>query len=322
MIAEWRKLWRTVTTSTKVSKLSDQAALFWTWAIPYFSTHGFLEYEPEVLKSAILSRRNSMPATKIPEYVQEIISVGLWRLFLDRNGIAVLYDPRWFEKQNIRKDRMGQPPYNIKEMREVLSLLPDTPGHSGILQELKSICPVDKPNTPYMRAEQSRAEKSREDKDKESAEPEKHLSVDNSQSNLERRLPKLAGEKEPLPTKIPEKNLTFFETLFQEKTPFVESLCLSVIASDPTFNPYQWITMNKERNPDALIHSLKRLKDALQSKMGAAIKSWAYIESVIKDEDKNYNAREFDTRAQKDKADFKGLVDDLKTLHEKRHAEP
>lgn len=147
----------------------------------------------------------------------------------------------------------------------------------------------------------------------------KQQTVDNLPSNLEKRLPQLLGEEEKSKPETLPKKPTLFETLFPGKTSFVDALCVSVIATDPTFNPYQWITMNKERNPDALIHSLKRLKDALQSKMGRAIKPWAYIESVIKDEDKNYNAKDFDARMDKEKADFKGLLGNLKTLQDKRY---
>lgn len=305
MIAEWRKLWRTVSLSKKVNKLSKEAALFWTWAIPHFSNHGFLEYDPEDLKTRIIPRRDDMAVENVPGYVEEIIKVKLWQAFKGKDGRVVLLDPRWFEMQNPRKDRMGQPPYNIKEMLQISTLLPDTPGPSRILPESTpknhSRTLPESPSTP---GPQNQLAYTREDKIREekSNDPEKQQPVDNFPG------PENEG-KAPL-----------FESLFPGKADFVRAMCVSVIASDPGFNPYQWITINKDRNPDALVHSLKRLKDALQSKIGKSISSWPYIEAILKDEDKNYNSREFDNRASKDKAEFKTLVDNLKTLQEKTKA--
>lgn len=176
----WRKIWPSVSLSKKVNKLSDEAALFWTWAIPHFSTHGLLEYDPEDLKLMVIPMRKDMPAKKILGYVQEIISVKLWLAFEAQNGKIILFDPKWFEMQNIRKDRMGKPPYNIKEMKQIFTLLPDTPGHSRIVPEFITTPGVSRtiPDTPDSRIllttpTESESESESEIKDKESAESEK-----------------------------------------------------------------------------------------------------------------------------------------------------
>ncbi len=134
-MAEWRKIWTMVSLSKKLNRISDQAALLWSWAIPRFSSHGFLLYDPDDLKTLIVPNRKHFTREVVVRCVQEIVDVGLWWAFASEAKRVVLYDPEWFDKQNIRIDRIGKAPYNIKEMPRITGLLPETPGDSRSIQD-------------------------------------------------------------------------------------------------------------------------------------------------------------------------------------------
>jgi len=285
--ADWRKLWARVSISKKLKRISDQAALLWTWAIPHFSTHGFLGYDPEDIKDTIVPKRETYNPQNIAVFVQEILDVGLWEAYKEKlsttypqsPGKVIIYDPTWFEWQNIRVDRIGKAPYNIKEMVKIRRVLPDTPGLSGTLQE-----------TPHSRTlrdtpAEIRSDKIRSDKEKK---PDKtnHHPVDN-----------------------PEKSI-----LTQDQKERINRLSFIIASAFKGFNPYAFIQTNLKAHPEAIIKTLSRM---IEDK-AEIISPWPWAEHVLKIESQNFNEKDFQKTTEKDKSIYDELLSDIKELHAKK----
>lgn len=286
-ISIWRKLWASISLSKKVNRLSDQAALFWTWAIPHFSTHGFLDCDPEDLKSIVVPLRTSYTPEIINSCIQEILNQNLWNAYVFKKGRVyptiegrvnvILHDPRWFEMQNMRKDRIGKPPYNIKEMERIYVLLPEYPGVSRSIQV---------PEYP------GRDESEMRVREKNKAEKNDDRPVDN-------------------PDRL---------CITKEQTEHLDRLCLILKNTfgrpkhTGLFNPYQFIQKFKTAHPDAMIKTLSRMiedKDEI-------ISPWPWAEHVLKLESQNYNARDFQTKSEKDKSIYDEFLTDIKEIHRKK----
>lgn len=102
---EKRMIWKSVSTSRKVNKLSIKAALLWTWCIPYFDVGGYLEVEADDLKFRVMPRRNDIKEDEIQKLVDEIVQVGLWLRCKTDNGTEVVFDPKFVDMQKVRKDQ-------------------------------------------------------------------------------------------------------------------------------------------------------------------------------------------------------------------------
>jgi len=78
---EWRRLWSDVSISNKLSKVSDQAALLWTWMNPHADDWGMLQGEAGYILAKVVPRRRWTEA-KVESYLKELIEVGLIRVRL------------------------------------------------------------------------------------------------------------------------------------------------------------------------------------------------------------------------------------------------
>ena len=108
---------RAVSQSRKVNSLSLQAALLWTWAIPWFDGYGYLEAEADYLKLNILPRRNDITEEMIPKLVEELSTTKLWKLFENKqDGKLIAFDPKFNDFQNIRQDREGKQKFTPGEL--------------------------------------------------------------------------------------------------------------------------------------------------------------------------------------------------------------
>ena len=67
-------LWKRVSTSRKVNRLSLKAAILWTWSQPHLDVEGFIEAEADYLKVTVVPMRKDIPEEEIPELVQDGIS--------------------------------------------------------------------------------------------------------------------------------------------------------------------------------------------------------------------------------------------------------
>ena len=129
--------------------------------------------------------------------------------------------------------------------------------------------------------------------------------------------PKVSQPNQPnLPTKPKEKE--------ESATPaFVDNPTIEEIAriSDILYKQNiflkvpKWVNtqIKRKKNPKAILHCLQ---SCLTHR---PIDPWAYMESIMKLEDGNYNERDFQAQSNKDKADFVGIADTIiKKLKEEK----
>lgn len=116
-------IWKSVSTSRKVNKLSLKAALLWTWCIPHFDVAGYLEVEPDDLKYKVVQRRNDIKEEEIEKLVDEIILSGLWLRCQTNNNTKVVFDPKFCDMQQVREDREAQSKW--KGQCEIIEITPD-----------------------------------------------------------------------------------------------------------------------------------------------------------------------------------------------------
>jgi len=102
---EKRMIWKAVSTSRKVTKLSLKAALLWTWCIPHFDVAGYLEVEPDDLKYKVMQRRSDVKEDEIRKLVDEIILSRLWLRCKTKNGTQVVFDPKFCDMQKVRREQ-------------------------------------------------------------------------------------------------------------------------------------------------------------------------------------------------------------------------
>ena len=107
-MADRRMIWRNVSFSEKVNKLSLKAALLWTWAIPFFDVKGFIEVDPGYLKAMIVPRRKDIKESEIPKLLDEIFTLGLWLRCETSNSKSVAHDPKFHDFQKIRESHEGK----------------------------------------------------------------------------------------------------------------------------------------------------------------------------------------------------------------------
>jgi hypothetical protein len=96
-------LWKRVSTSRKVNRLSLKAALLWTWCQPHLDVEGYIEAEADYLKYNVVPMRKDIKENDIPVLVQEIIDIGLWEAF-KCNGVMVVREIKFNEMQSIKKN--------------------------------------------------------------------------------------------------------------------------------------------------------------------------------------------------------------------------
>lgn len=126
-----RSLWSDIFQSSKVNKLSDSAALLYTWAISNFDDFGFQEADPRVIKGVIFPKRDHLTIEKIEILMQEILSVEesppLWKLYIVGNE-TFIQDPVWFDRQSFHAIR--------RKPSKILKLLTEHQIDTGLSSEL------------------------------------------------------------------------------------------------------------------------------------------------------------------------------------------
>lgn len=100
-MADRRMLWKTVSQSKKLNKISIPAALLWTWCIPWFDRDGYMEAEPDFIKWNVMPRRLELDESSITPLIQEIIDSGLWISFFDEEGKLIVKEMEFNEHQRI-----------------------------------------------------------------------------------------------------------------------------------------------------------------------------------------------------------------------------
>jgi len=149
---EWRKLYRNVSDSRKLSKLkSDSPRLLWTWMIPYTDCEGRLLAVPSHVKGKVLSRLDDWTTKKVETCLKELHDVELIQLYKVDDELFAQFDKDNFEEfQKPRKDREAESRIPAPPPREL-------PTNSGVTPDLLQ----HKPAELHDRLDKSRLDKSR-----------------------------------------------------------------------------------------------------------------------------------------------------------------
>jgi len=107
---EWRKLYRNISDSKKLSRLkSDSPRLLWTWMIPYTDCEGRLIADPAHVKGKVLSRLDDWTSKKVETCLKELDKVELIQLYEVNNELYAQFDKDNFEEfQKPRRDREAE----------------------------------------------------------------------------------------------------------------------------------------------------------------------------------------------------------------------
>lgn len=115
-MADRRMLWKSVSQSKKVNSLSVNAALLWTWCIPWFDRDGFMEADADFLKFNIFPRRRDIDESAIPALVEEIVKSGLWISFKDSDGRLIVKEKSFNDHQRLEYKKEMKSKWEGKEL--------------------------------------------------------------------------------------------------------------------------------------------------------------------------------------------------------------
>lgn len=135
-MAERRTLWKVISQSRKVNKLSLKAALLYTWAIPWFDRDGYLEAEADYLKYNVFPRRDDIKLEDIQPLVNEIINLRLWEECVSDNGNRFIKEPKFKKMQKgMKYEREAKSTFNNGTPGQ----LPDNSGITPNERKLKEV---------------------------------------------------------------------------------------------------------------------------------------------------------------------------------------
>ena len=108
---EWRKLYRDISDSKKLSRLtSDSPALLWTWMLPYTDCEGRILADANYIKGKVVSRLQDWDIIKVRKCLTDLDFVGLIQLYEVEGEIFAQFEqPQFDEHQKISKKEDGTP---------------------------------------------------------------------------------------------------------------------------------------------------------------------------------------------------------------------
>ena len=130
---EWRRLYRSVSDSKKLSSLtSDSPALLWTWMLPYTDCEGRILADPHYLKGKIVPRYERWTAKTVEENLKILHDVHLIQLYeADGETVAQFEQPNFEDFQHPRRDKEAKskfPPASPREPGPTPDLVRTSPG--------------------------------------------------------------------------------------------------------------------------------------------------------------------------------------------------
>ncbi len=151
---EWRKLYRDISDSKKLSRLtSDSPALLWTWMLPYTDCEGRILADANYIKGKVVSRLQNWDVIKVRKCLTDLDFVGLIQLYEVEGEIFAQFEqPQFNEHQKISKKEDGSP------KKEAPCKIPPPPPRDSRLTPDQ--LPTDSGVTPS-RLDKSRLDKSR-----------------------------------------------------------------------------------------------------------------------------------------------------------------
>ncbi len=103
-MATGRMLKKSITTSEKVNRLSDKAALLYTWLIDFLDDFGLVWASPQKIKLAVVPGRKLFTLKKIAECIKEMLNACLVNIVKIEDKEWIWF-PDFLEKQTLKKDR-------------------------------------------------------------------------------------------------------------------------------------------------------------------------------------------------------------------------
>ena len=280
-MAKGRILGRVVSQSRKVNSLSLPAALLWTWVQPWLDRDGMIEAETDFLKTNVVPLRRELDESSIPTLVQEIVDVGLWITFRDPDGFLVAKEKAFGDHQRLEYKKESRSKWEGKELKEETT--------RRVLDESAA-----RTRTEYNRSEVKRTETT------------KRLLKDNLSQNNDAptAVGKGDGNDALLKPKKPDQ-------INDEEKREMAVLCEKIKAHYPPhdFRPYLWLQTNINLNWQTHLHVFRKIAKHWPSLPNA------YALKIVGIEEGNFNERLSYKDAQKYKADFMGLLEDIKRLH-------
>lgn len=259
-MAEGRILSKRVTRSDKVARLSsDTARLIYTWIIPYLDVEGRMEIDLELFKADIAPKLKHVTEEKILEILTELHNIRLITVYDVENHTYLQLEQFDEHQPNLRKDR------------EKKSKIPKSPPHenttSAILRQKSGNTPAEVRHNII--------------KDKiniieAKATPAELPPVDNSTNVPDPPPVKNAFLKEM------EKELSEVMDKIKAKYNYKQQLEIQ-----------NWIKSNyRGKHPKALIHTLNSIVKYTPDVITI------YLDKVLVMENQNYNAADFDKKAE------------------------
>lgn len=111
-MARGRIIEKSISTSKKLSKVSDGAALLYSWIIPHTDDFGHIEAEPHLVKSIVVPLRDSMTLEVVTKLLDELYNIGLATRY-QVGGDVYLEIYKFNDFQTFRSDRERKPKYPL-----------------------------------------------------------------------------------------------------------------------------------------------------------------------------------------------------------------
>jgi hypothetical protein len=281
-MADRRMLWKNVCRSRKVNSLSDQAALLWTWAIPWFDRDGYLEVEADFLLEMIFPKRqitkgrvNAITEKIINELLMEIFAQKLWIPYKNKDENKLFaFDPKFKKYQKVQYDREAYSSIKenctcitLEELQSTQDLIQSTP---PTLDKLQDILAKDKINEVKLREVKLSKSKEEEYEEKPKGKP----------AWLENQ------NQKPFIPNCSEEQRHQIETLTMELTPTWHQ-CPSTVKNHIL-----------TAHPEAIIKALTAIKN------NQVADKYKYFEKIISIESGNLRAADYSAEQQKINAEF------------------
>lgn len=121
---EGRMLKKKIATSRKINFVSMAAEILFYRCIAFEDSAGFIEAEPDWLKFNVVPMRKDIPLEMIPDLVRELIEVGAWIPYLSKEGLHLVWDPKFEDEQkNRRKDKEATSPYLDRDEKYTITVI-------------------------------------------------------------------------------------------------------------------------------------------------------------------------------------------------------
>lgn len=297
-MAEKRMLWKNVSRSKKLSQISWQAKVLWTWAIPWFDRDGFIEADPDFLKDMVLPKEN-LSENDIFCHLVEIYRIGLWIPYKNKEKIKIYaFDPEFKNYQKIQYNREAKS--DIKDCAYMITLDEVLSLQDKLVYTINSSNPPDKIRKDKIIKESTSASKLQSS---ETDQP-----VDNS----EKETTKETTQAQAPTSKILTPN---FPTNEEKELLATISSKLREIYERNEFNPFSFVQkcINQNINPKAINRALQSLLSYTTTNGQKHPNPWARITQIIREDNPKFNAADSENISN----NFKKDTTTLKSIFER-----